>query len=460
MTPAPTVDPTFSATDAFGNQLQNISTRAYLTLSPTFVPVPRVTGASVAVGPSTGGTSVVLTGTGFTAANSVQFGGVAASSFAIVNDTTIDAVSPTAPPGTVDVTVNSAGGTSAPSSAAQFTFVGTPTETGISPDHGPVTGGTDIEITGSGFTGTTAVNFGDAPGSFVVNSDTSISATTPGVDAAEPRDVILTGVGGTSTPTPADVFTFSSVGCVGSCVSAGDASVLEGDSGARTLVFPVTLSQPGTANVTVRYDVTGVTATGGTAPGAGVDFKVKSGTLTFATGTSGLTAALKTVSVTVYGDTEGEGDETFAITLSNPTGAYVLGRSSGTGTIFNDDGIVAGPTAGIGDVSIVQIGGGAASMVLPVTLSSPASGTVTISYVVTPDTASYSSTAAGGGAYGGKVSGTISFASGTFAKTISIPIWANANPSSDQSFFVTLTGLTGGGVTIVRDTATGTILGL
>ncbi len=128
--------------------------------------------------------------------------------------------------------------------------------------------------------------------------------------------------------------------------------------------------------------------------------------------------------------------------------------------IVNDDGLVAGPTAGIGDASIVQFGAGAASMVLPVTLSSPANGPVTISYVVTPDTANYSSTAAGGGAYGGKVSGTIAFASGSFAKKISFPIWANPNPTSDQSFSVTLTGVTGGGVTIVRDTATGTILGL
>src|SRR5579862_4434838 len=63
---APPIDPTFSATDANGNQVSNSSGRAYLTLSPTFTPQPRVTGLSVSTGPSSGGTAVTLSGTGLT----------------------------------------------------------------------------------------------------------------------------------------------------------------------------------------------------------------------------------------------------------------------------------------------------------------------------------------------------------------------------------------------------------
>jgi hypothetical protein len=389
----------------------------------------------------------------------VRFGGVDAASFTIGSDTSITAVAPATTAGTVDVTVISPGGTSVTSSVTQFTFVGIPTVTGISPDHGPVTGGTSIEITGSGFTGATSVSFGDATAPFVVNSDTSISATTPGVDAAEPRDVIVAGTGGTSTANPADVFTFGSVGCTGPCISAGDASVLEGDSATRTLSVPITLSQPPTASVTVHYAVVGITATGGTVTGNGTDFKLRSGTLTFTPGTA--TATEQFVAVTVFGDTTAnEGDETLAVTLTNPTGGYVLGRDTGTGTILNDDGIVAGPTAGIGDSSVVQITGGKATLKLAVTLSSPATGTVTIGYTVNPDTASYSATATGGGDYGGKVSGTLSFALGSAAKVIAVPLWANPNPSTDRSFIVTLTGVSGGGVSLIRSSAVGTILAL
>ncbi len=52
----------------------------------------------------------------------------------------------------MDVTVTTAGGTSATSPADQFTYVGTPTVTGIAPPSGPTAGGTVVSITGTNFT--------------------------------------------------------------------------------------------------------------------------------------------------------------------------------------------------------------------------------------------------------------------------------------------------------------------
>ena len=80
-------------------------------------------------------------------------------------------------------------------------------------------------------------------------------------------------------------------------VSVGDKAILESDGGTRSVTFPVTLSDPGSSTVTVHYAVTGVSATGGTKPGGGADFKPKSGTVTFPVNGAGTTPIAKNVSV-------------------------------------------------------------------------------------------------------------------------------------------------------------------
>ena len=84
-------------------------------------PVPTVTSISPASGPLVGGTALTISGTGFSGATAVSFGGTPATGFTVDNDTQITATSP-AGTGTVDVTVTTAGGTSVTSSADQFTY--------------------------------------------------------------------------------------------------------------------------------------------------------------------------------------------------------------------------------------------------------------------------------------------------------------------------------------------------
>ena len=97
---------------------------------------PTVSGVSPTSGSA--GATVTLTGTNFTGATAVHFGAVAASSFTVVSATSATAVVP-AGSGTVDVTVTTPGGTSALSSADQFTYTAssTPTVSGVSPTSGP-----------------------------------------------------------------------------------------------------------------------------------------------------------------------------------------------------------------------------------------------------------------------------------------------------------------------------------
>ena len=77
-------------------------------------------------------------------------------------------------------------------------LLGTPAVTGLSPDFGPSTGGTSVDITGTGFTGATAVDFGNLPAvSFIVNSDTSITALSP-VHTPQVVSITVTTGSGTS----------------------------------------------------------------------------------------------------------------------------------------------------------------------------------------------------------------------------------------------------------------------
>ena len=214
-------------------------------------------------------------------------------------------------------------------------------------------------------------------------------------------------------------------------ISVGDAAVLEGDSGSRTIKFPVTLTQPATSTVTVHYAVTGVDATGATKAGPDVDFKARSGTLTFKPSLkTGNTPVVLYVAVTVYGDTSVEPDEQFHVTLTNPSNGSSLGRKEGTGTILNDD-VGSGISLGIGDASIVEGDSGTGrKLSFPVTLSSPSPSAVSVHYAVTGVNATYGKTASSVADFAGKTSGTISFkllASGKTAvvMTISIPIWAD-----------------------------------
>jgi hypothetical protein len=78
----------------------------------------------------------------------------------------------------------------------------------VNPPTGPPAGGTDVTITGSGFTGATAVNFGTVDAaSFTVISDNQISATSP--PGTLTVDVTVTTPQGTTVPTnPGSKFTY------------------------------------------------------------------------------------------------------------------------------------------------------------------------------------------------------------------------------------------------------------
>ncbi len=142
-------------------------------------PAPILSAVSPTSGPSKGGTPVTLTGQNFASGATVTFGGAAATSVVVASATQITANTPPHASGGADVVVKNPDGQSA-TLANGFTFVATPTVTGVSPNSGPAAGGTPVTITGTNFLSGATVTFGGASATaVVVVSSTKITANTP-----------------------------------------------------------------------------------------------------------------------------------------------------------------------------------------------------------------------------------------------------------------------------------------
>src|SRR5262249_54440159 len=134
---------------------------------------PSVTSLEPSSGPKAGGTSVTISGTNFNEVTAVRFGPSNATNYTVNSTGSITATSP-AGVGTVDVTVTTAGGTSATSAADQFSFG--PTIAKVEPTRGATEGGTLVTITGANLAGATGVKFGSTNATtFTVNSPTSMN---------------------------------------------------------------------------------------------------------------------------------------------------------------------------------------------------------------------------------------------------------------------------------------------
>ena len=176
------------------------SSTAYRTI--TVYPAPTITGLSPTAGPVSGGQTVTITGTNFVGVRSVTFGGTANATGALtVNSaTSITVTTPSHTAGTVDVVVSTTNGSVTASNS--YRYAGIPTYTSLSPSPGPLTGGQSVTIIGTNMTGANYVTFGggaNVTGGLTVNSDTSITVTTPTYTSAGAVNVVITTPGGSVT---------------------------------------------------------------------------------------------------------------------------------------------------------------------------------------------------------------------------------------------------------------------
>lgn len=124
-------------------------------------------------------------------------------------------------------------------------------------------------------------------------------------------------------------------------LSINDVTAAEGDSGSSTFDFTVSLSSPAGAG--------GVTFDIGTADNSATigDNDYVANSLTSQTIPAGNSSYI--FSVTVNGDTNAEGDETFFVNVTNVTGAATVVDGQGTGTILDEEACAA-PATFIHDV--------------------------------------------------------------------------------------------------------------
>ena len=212
--------------------------------TPTNVPfttiLPAVsgitTGNGTSSGPLTGGSSVTVTGSGFTGASQVYFGSTPATSLTVNSNSSLTAVAPAGVTyGPVDVTVVSGGQTSPTSGADQFTYA-TPSWAPDTPTGAAATGGE------SSATATWKVFDEGSPvtGSTVTAADTSNPSSPTNGQTCSTSDASTSCAFSGLTDGDTYTFTVSSTNAFGtSATSAASNAVLVGAPGAPTNVTAV-----------------------------------------------------------------------------------------------------------------------------------------------------------------------------------------------------------------------------
>jgi hypothetical protein len=218
-------------------------------------------------------------------------------------------------------------------------------------------------------------------------------------------------------------------------LSVGDASTSEGQSGTKLLNFSVNLSRP--AARSVSFDI--FTDPGTASPGVDYSSNAAAGASIPAGQTS------STFAVTVKGDTEVEGNETFTVNLANALDAS-LGDRQGQGRINNDD--LA--QLSIQDASISEGNSGSSTLVFIVQLSHPMPNPVTF------DIATSNATALAGSDYVARSQPGRYLDAGRSRIVFEVSILGDSLVESNETFNVTISNLVG--ATLADGSAIGTIV--
>ena len=204
-------------------------------------------------------------------------------------------------------------------------------------------------------------------------------------------------------------------------ISISDATVVEGNGGFTVVSFTLTLSAVSGKPISVN-----LTALAGTATSpSDYNFFPTIGNVP-----AGVTSA--PVFFPIIGETVFEDDETFTVSLSNPSNA-TIDRGTATITIQNDDPV---PGIRINDVTLTETNSGTRSFNFLVSLTNASSKQITVQFE-TADGSAKSTSDYGAG------QGTLLWAPGIINRVVTVPVTGELLVEPDENFFVNLTNPTG-----------------
>ena len=207
---------------------------------------------------------------------------------------------------------------------------------------------------------------------------------------------------------------------------------------AGTMTFNVTRSGNTSGAASVTYSMTPGTATDS-------DYLPVTGVLTFADGETSLP-----IVVTITDDTIVELDETFTVTLSDPTPGTIIDATA-TGTITNDDSSVLSLAGG----SVTEGDSGTASLSFTVSLTNPVDTAVTVDRETLA-----TGTATAGIDFTALPSAGLSIAAGQTSASFNVSVTGDNDVEPDETVAASVSNLAADGrsVTLGTATATGTIV--
>jgi hypothetical protein len=281
----------------------------------TVLKAPAVTGMNPTSGKA--GDTVTLTGSGFTGTTSVKFGTLAATTFNVASDNSLTAIVP-AGVVTATITVTNAVGSAA---SGTFTAVLVPAITGFSPSC--ANAGDTITLSGSGFTGATAVKFGTVTAtSFAVVSDNQITAVAPAIGG-----VALSVTTPVATATSASLWyrNLSGLSFSGNSFKVGDTVTITGVglTGIQSIKLNGVL-----ASFSVLSDTQATFVIPAGASSGSVTLTTPCGT-----STSGAITILQTATITAFSPSGGKAGDAVILTGTGFTGATAV-AFNGTAAAF------------------------------------------------------------------------------------------------------------------------------
>lgn len=161
---------------------------------------PMINSLAPSTGAVAGGTNVTITGTGFVAGATIMFGGAQCIAPIVSSSTSLTCTTPSFPAGTANVVITNPDGQM--SSPSIFTYMPMPLVNSVAPSSGPVSGGTTITMTGTGFVSILDVKIDSfVCTNLVVVSSTQLTCIAP-THVAGSASVTITSTDGQSSTTP------------------------------------------------------------------------------------------------------------------------------------------------------------------------------------------------------------------------------------------------------------------